>query len=58
MYDEKKQNILFLGEDKQHKGAALMNFSKDGERKIILDGNESKIFIANPKSKTGYEQLN
>ncbi len=58
MYDEQKQNILFLGEDKQHKGAALMNFSKDGKHQIIMDGNKSKIFMANPESKTGYKQLN
>lgn len=58
LYDKKQKNLIFIGEDAKNEGAALINLSMEGKRKIIFDGQQSKIFLANEESKTGFVEVN
>jgi len=57
MYDDKSNSIVYIGEDKLHDRAGVINLAENDTQKIILNAHEKTIYIANPKMKTGYSIL-
>lgn len=57
MYDDKSNSIVYIGEDKLHDRAGIINLAENDTQKIILNAHEKTIYIENPKMKTGYSVL-
>lgn len=57
LYDDNRNGIVYIGEDKLNDRAGIITLSENDKQHIILNAHEQSIYLANPKSKTGFTQL-
>ena len=57
LYDKKKHNLVFLGQDKQHPESGFLKLNRIDTAAVMLNAHEGKLYLSNPKSKTGYSML-
>ncbi|QQS27993.1 MAG: hypothetical protein IPM47_14085 [Sphingobacteriales bacterium] len=54
MYDDQNNSIVFIGEDILNDRAGIVSIAKNDTQRIILNGNDKTIYVANSLSKSGY----
>ncbi|HRI26806.1 MAG TPA: hypothetical protein PK239_08360 [Chitinophagales bacterium] len=57
LYDDNRNGIVYIGEDKLNDRAGIITLSENDKQHIILNAHEQSVYLANPKSKTGFTQL-